>query len=112
MLHNIGFCDNRETRARRCDPPADLGPRRLAEWALKYREPTICPLRSFVDDGGLVSYWFAEADLHRDAANIVDKILKGAKPPGLPVEIRTRYQLKNREQTRPDHAADIARPRR
>jgi ABC-type uncharacterized transport system substrate-binding protein len=71
-----------------------------------------CPLRSFVDDGGLMSYWFAEADLYRHAAIIVDKVLKGAKPADLPVEIRTRHQLKNREHTRPDHAADIARPRR
>jgi hypothetical protein len=37
---------------------------------------------------------------------------EGAKPADLPVEIRTRHQLKNRELTRPDHAADIARPRR
>jgi putative ABC transport system substrate-binding protein len=36
-----------------------------------------CPLRSFVDDGVLMTYWFAEADLYRQAAIIVDKVLKG-----------------------------------
>jgi putative tryptophan/tyrosine transport system substrate-binding protein len=49
--------------------------------------------RQYVDAGGLMSYGPSTTDLFRRAASYVDKILKGAKPAGLPVEQPTRFQL-------------------
>jgi len=47
----------------------------------------------FVEDGGLVTYGVSVVDLWRRAATYVDKIIKGAKPAGLPVEQPTRFEL-------------------
>jgi ABC-type uncharacterized transport system substrate-binding protein len=64
---------------------------RVASLALAYRIPSTCPQTSFVHEGGLLSYHGLEADLYRRAAALVDKILRGAKPPDLPVELPTKY---------------------
>ena len=65
---------------------ASLPAKRVAELALRYRIPTVGIIRAFVEEGGLMTYTAAEADLYRHAAMYVDKILKGAKPADLPVE--------------------------
>jgi ABC-type uncharacterized transport system substrate-binding protein len=49
--------------------------------------------RSYVVDGGLVSYAPDSADFWRGAAEYVDKILKGEKPGDLPVQQPTHYYL-------------------
>ena len=67
--------------------------KRAAELALKYRIPAVSAWRVFAEEGGLMSYWAAEADLYREAAVFVDKILRGAKPADLPVEQPTRFEL-------------------
>ena len=70
-----------------------LPTKRVAELALRYRIPAVSIARGIVDEGGLMSYAVAEAEVYRRAAVFVDKILKGAKPADLPVERPTRFWL-------------------
>jgi putative ABC transport system substrate-binding protein len=61
--------------------------------AAKHRLPASYNSRSFVTNGGLISYAPDFADLFFRAGGYVDKILKGAKPSDLPVEQPTKFQL-------------------
>jgi putative ABC transport system substrate-binding protein len=65
----------------------------ISNMALAARLPSIYPLREFVDAGGLISYGPDFLDLWRRAAEIVDKILRGAKPADIPVEQPTKFDL-------------------
>jgi putative tryptophan/tyrosine transport system substrate-binding protein len=61
--------------------------------AARHRLPTVYAYRSFVVDGGLISYGPDMVDPHRRAAGYVDRILKGEKPADLPVQAPTKYEL-------------------
>jgi putative ABC transport system substrate-binding protein len=61
--------------------------------ANRFRLPTIYPLRSFTDGGGLFSYGFDQNDQFRQAAAYVDRILKGEKPGDLPVQEPTKFEM-------------------
>jgi putative ABC transport system substrate-binding protein len=65
----------------------------VAELAQKKRLPTICAEREHAEAGCLISYGARIRDVFRSAANLVDKILKGAKPADLPVEQASKYLL-------------------
>ena len=69
------------------------------EFAQKHRIPLVSPTGQFSDEGGLMSYSASLADLHREPAVYVDKILKGAKPADLPVQQPTRFALSINLQT-------------
>jgi ABC-type uncharacterized transport system substrate-binding protein len=70
-----------------------LPTRRTAELALHSRVPAVSVPRWFADEGGLLSYSPRQAEIYREAASYVDKILKGASPADLPVEQPTRFEL-------------------
>jgi putative ABC transport system substrate-binding protein len=61
--------------------------------ALAARLPTMHGSRSYIASGGLLSYGPNYSDLFRRAGDYVDKILKGAKPADIPVELPTRIEL-------------------
>jgi putative tryptophan/tyrosine transport system substrate-binding protein len=47
----------------------------------------------FAKDGGLLSYGPDYSDLFRPAALYVDRILRGAKPADLPVELPVKFEM-------------------
>jgi putative ABC transport system substrate-binding protein len=65
----------------------------IADLAIKYRLPAASVLRSFVAEGGLMSYGADISDIFRRSAVIVHKILHGAKPGDLPVQQPTKFEL-------------------
>jgi putative tryptophan/tyrosine transport system substrate-binding protein len=61
--------------------------------AARYKLPTVYWDRAPVTGGGLISYGPDLIDQFRRAAGYVDRILKGEKPAGLPVQAPTKYEL-------------------
>ena len=61
--------------------------------ARQRRLPAIYVFRVAVESGGLMSYGVSTEDLWVMAAGFVDKILRGANPADMPVELPTRYEL-------------------
>jgi putative tryptophan/tyrosine transport system substrate-binding protein len=68
--------------------------KRMMDFATANRLPTILPYRELVEAGGLMSFGPSYEEMHRRAADYVDKILKGAKPADLPVEQPTKFDLR------------------
>jgi putative tryptophan/tyrosine transport system substrate-binding protein len=66
---------------------------RIVDIVAEKRLPTIYAAREGVELGGLMSYGANLADLARQTAPYVDKILKGAKPAELPVQQPTKFEL-------------------
>jgi len=67
--------------------------KRIADLALRYRLPTMCEGRWWVEAGCLMSYAPDLVDLLRRTAGYVDKILRGAKPADLPIEQPTKFEF-------------------
>jgi putative ABC transport system substrate-binding protein len=66
----------------------------LTELAARYRLPAMYPFSAQVTNaGGLMAYDIDVGDLHKRAAMYVDRILKGAKPADLPVELPTQFEF-------------------
>jgi putative ABC transport system substrate-binding protein len=61
--------------------------------AAQHRLPAVYPFRYFVTNGGLMSYGPDSIGPFRQAAGYVDRILKGEKPAGLPVQAPNKYEL-------------------
>ena len=55
--------------------------------------PAAYPQSLFASDGGLLSYGVDLVDQCRRAATYVDRILRGAKPAELPVQLPTKIEM-------------------
>jgi putative ABC transport system substrate-binding protein len=75
------------------DPLLFAEGRKIAAAALAARVPTVFSIREDVDGGGLMSYGVDYRNNFRMAADYVDKIMRGARPADLPVELPTKYEL-------------------
>ena len=67
--------------------------KRIVNFALKSRLPSMYLGKAAVEAGGLMSYGADQAEGYRRVAYFVDRILKGAKPADLPVEQPTKFEL-------------------
>ena len=65
----------------------------IASQAKQHRLPSIFANREYAQAGGLMSYGQNQPEIYRRAAGYVDRILKGARPAGLPVEQPTTLEL-------------------
>ena len=61
--------------------------------AARHRVPTIYPYGYMAAAGGLLSYGTDNADLFRRMPTYIDRILKGAKPAELPVQLPTKFEF-------------------
>jgi putative ABC transport system substrate-binding protein len=66
---------------------------RIAELAAKHRLPCVAWTPEFADSGCLMTYGANVVEMHRRAAVMLDKLLKGASPGSLPVEQPTTFEL-------------------
>jgi putative tryptophan/tyrosine transport system substrate-binding protein len=62
----------------------------MITFAVKRRLPTMVVQRHWVEAGGLMSYVPDRREMHRRLAAHIDKILKGANPGEIPVELPTK----------------------
>ena len=74
-------------------PLTRLNEKRIVDFALKTRFPSMCGNSEAVDAGGLMHYGADLTDSYQRVAYFVDRILKGAKPADLPVEQPTKFEL-------------------
>jgi putative ABC transport system substrate-binding protein len=74
--------------------PVNGGNRALiARLALQHRLPAVAAFPYMAASGTLASYGINVVDIYRRAAPYVDRILKGAKPADLPVQLPTKFEL-------------------
>ena len=65
----------------------------LFDLAIKHRLPSFSSNQQVARSGGLMTYSGSVAEMHREAARFVDKILNGRKPADLPVQMSTKFTL-------------------
>jgi putative ABC transport system substrate-binding protein len=65
----------------------------IVSLAKHYRMPAMYAFPFWVRGGGLISYGVDLSDLHRRAAGYIDRILKGATPGDLPVQLPTKFEM-------------------
>jgi len=75
------------------DPLVFTNLTRINTLALGLRLPTMLGSREDVEAAGLMSYGANFPDLFRRGADFIDKILRGTKPPDIPVEQPTKFDL-------------------
>ena len=65
----------------------------IVDLAARHRLPAVYGTGDFTKDGGLMSYATDITDLYRRSAAYIDRILNGAKPSDLPVQMPTKFEL-------------------
>ena len=65
----------------------------LVGLAASHKMPVVYPFREFVDDGGLMSYGPSLTSAYRRVGVYAGRILKGAKPGELPIELPSRFEF-------------------
>jgi ABC-type uncharacterized transport system substrate-binding protein len=61
--------------------------------AARNNVPAIYPNSGWIRDGGLLSFGVTMGDEFRRAAPYVDRVLRGAKPPDLPVQLPVKFEM-------------------
>jgi len=75
------------------NPPLHQHIRQILDLAAQHRFPTIADSSLAAESGALIAYSGKRADLWKQAATHVDRILKGAKPGDLPIGQPTTFEL-------------------
>ncbi len=75
------------------DPVFFINLKRMADFVASSRLPAVANFIEFPKLGGLMGYAPSIPDEFQHVAGHIDKILKGAKPADLPVELPTKFQL-------------------
>ena len=75
------------------DPFSTRNSDMIAALALRYGVPAIYSNVSFAKSGGLIAYGTDRVEQSRLAAEYIDRILRGAKPNELPIQLPGKYNL-------------------
>lgn len=65
----------------------------ITSLAARYNLPAVYYETAFARDGGILSYGVEQVDLFRRAASYVDRIMRGAKPADLPVQLPVKFEM-------------------
>ena len=74
-------------------PMLSFSRKEIIRFASAHRWPTVSAVPGWVRDGALLSYGVAPVTEFRRAAYYVDRILRGAKPADLPIELPTTFEM-------------------
>ena len=66
---------------------------RVTELAIRHRLPSMFIFRGYTEGGGLMSYGADNIAMYRQGAGYVARILQGANPTDLPVELPTKFEF-------------------
>jgi putative ABC transport system substrate-binding protein len=74
-------------------PLSTLARKEILQFSAAQRWPVIAITRMWVEDGALLCYGSDSESQWRRAAYFVDRILRGAKPADLPIELPTTFEM-------------------
>lgn len=75
------------------DPFTEVRRALIVLLAARNNVPTVYPNSGWARDGGLLSFGVTMADEFRRAALYVDRVLRGAKPTDLPVQLPVKFEM-------------------